>query len=239
MLMPLDTIIETAGNAKAVNIVKQVTEQREYQTKVFLVGPEGSGKTTIMRARQLDRDLLSTKSVVYRPCKELPEALRADVYDGYLEELGNCNVLLLDDFEGFWADDELGPLMCKLLLQERNRQGGDTIISSRKPLSDYDLGMFEGLFDDFVEVEIAPIEGEDLVSYIKTVQEQYRDETKSPVLSDEAIEYLAHGFDQTLETKRRAVYYLMLAYEGTPGEILSEQFVRAATEDILGELLSD
>lgn len=230
MMMPLDTLVIAEGNERAVRFVTDVTQEHEHPVKVFLVGPAESGKTMLLRARQLDRDLLSTKTVLYRPCRELPEALRADVYDGYLEELGETDVLLLDDFDGFFEDKEIGPVMCKLLLQERARKGNDTIVSARKSLDEYDLSAFGGVFDDFVEVEMVPLAGDLLVAYAKKVYEQYRDEAKSPVLSEEALLYVANEFDASLEMKRRGIYYLMNGYAGEPGAELSKEFVRDALE---------
>lgn len=228
MMMPLDALVVTEGNEKAVRFITDITQEHDHPVKIFLVGPSESGKTMLMRARQLDKDLLSTKSVLYRPCKELPEALRADVYDGYLNELGETDVLLLDDLEGFFEDEEIGPMMCKLLLQERDRKGNDTVISSRKPLDECNSGVLAGVFDDFVEVEMASLAGGSLLAYVKRVYEQYRDEEKSPVLSEEALSYLAFEFDASLEMKRRGVFYLMNGYAGEPGAELSRAFVQEA-----------
>lgn len=237
MMLPFDAVVITEGNKEAVRAVADITQAHESPVNVFLVGPEASGKTMLMRARQLDKDLLSTKTVVYRPCKELPEALRADVYDGYLEELAEADVLLLDDFEGFYEDKEIGPMMCKLLLQERARRGGDTVISSRKPLDAHDLSFFEGLLDRFVEVSMAPLAEGNAEAYVQKVYAQYRDEEKSPVLSEESLAYLAHDLDASLEMKRRALYYLMMGYEGEPGSELSRDFVKEALEASWSKLL--
>lgn len=237
MMLPLDAIVVTEGNKRAVEVITDITQEHEYPVNVFLVGLEESGKTMLLRARQTDKDLLSTKTVLYRPCKELPEALRADVYDGYLEELAEVDVLLLDDFEGFLADEEIGPMMCKLLLQERARRGGSTVISSRMPLEQHDLTLFEGLFDDFTEIEMLSLGEGEALAYVQRVYEQYRDEETSPVLADEALSYVAFDLDASLEMKRRALYYLMKGYAGEPGSELSREFVKGALEEAWGKLL--
>ena len=178
------------------------------------MGPKESGKTTLVRGRQLDKDLLSTKKVLYRPCSELPEAMRAEVYDGYFEDLGTYEVLFLDDFEGFFDDPEMGPMMCKLLLGERLKRRLDTVITSTKPLSEYDLSDFGGMLGDFEEVTMEALD--------------YTEEGKSPVLSPEAIAYIAHDLGQTPTMIRKATHFLMTQYEGEPGAELSSAFVEQA-----------
>ncbi|MEE0146295.1 MAG: hypothetical protein UEP80_07990, partial [Senegalimassilia anaerobia] len=81
MRMPLDEFVKTDGNREAFERIANITQPHDKPEKIFLVGPKESGKTTLVRGRQLDKDLLSTKKVLYRPCSELPEAMRAEVYD--------------------------------------------------------------------------------------------------------------------------------------------------------------
>ena len=181
--------------------------------KIFLVGPKESGKTTLVRGRQLDKDLLSTKKVLYRPCSELPEAMRAEVYDGYFEDLGTYEVLFLDDFEGFFDDPEMGPMMCKLLLGERLKRRLDTVITSTKPLSEYDLSDFGGMLGDFEEVTMEALDDAGLEEYVRGLVEDYTEEGKSPVLSPEAIAYIAHDLGQTPTMIRKATHFLMTQYE--------------------------
>lgn len=224
----LEELVRTDGNRAAIERIEAVTQAHDKPEKIFLVGPHGSGKTEIVRSRFLEKDFLSTKQVLYRPCKELPEALRANVYDGYLEDLAAKDVLFLDDFEGFYEDAELGPEMCKLLLQERNRRGLDTVITASKPLAELDLAQFGGVLDDFDEVFVEPLEGAAMVDYVLMLQESFTVEGESPVLSDEAVEYLAHDFPEDKEMLRKAIHFLMTKYQGEPGEALSRHFVEEA-----------
>ena len=228
MRMPLDELVKTDGNREAFDRVIDITEKHDKPEKLFLVGPKESGKTTLLRARQLDKDLLSTKRVLYRPCAELPEAMRAEVYDGFFEDLGTYEVLFLDDFEGFFEDAELGPMMCKLLLGERAQHGLDTVITSTKPLSEYDLSEFGGMLDDFEEVSIEALDADGLVTYVQGLVEDYTEEGKSPVLAPEAIEYIARDLGQTPTMIRKATHFLMTQYEGEPGAELSRDFVEQA-----------
>ncbi len=225
MNTPLDTLVKTEGNREAFDKVIAITQVHEKPEKLFLVGPEQSGKTALLRARQLDKDLLSTKRVLYRPCAELAEAMRANVYDGFFEELGTHEVLFLDDFDGFFEDLELGPRICQLLMRERDRLKLDTVISARKPLAEYDLSAFEGALDGFEEVTVEALEGEALVEYVSVLQEEFSEEGKSPVLAEEAIAYIAHDLDANPEMMKKAVHFLMTQYEGEPGEVLSRDFV--------------
>ena len=96
MRMPLDEFVKTDGNREAFERIANITQPHDKPEKIFLVGPKESGKTTLVRGRQLDKDLLSTKKVLYRPCSELPEAMRAEVYDGYFEDLGTYGAVLFD-----------------------------------------------------------------------------------------------------------------------------------------------
>lgn len=228
MKLPLDAIIMTDGNRAAFQRIVDITQDHDEPVRLFLVGPKESGKTTALMARQMDKDLLSTKKVLYRPCSELPEAMRANVYDGYFEDLGSHDVLLLDDFEGFFEDAEMGPMLCKLLLQERARQGLDTVISAEKPLSEFDLSEFGGMLDDFEEVAVEPLSGDALVAYVAELQDTYREEGKSPVLSAEAIAYIAHDLGEPPSMMRKAVHFLMDKYEGEPGRELSREDVERA-----------
>lgn len=226
--LPMELLIRTDANKDAIERIQNITQPHDVPELLFLVGPEESGKTEIMRSRELEKDLLSTKKTLYRPCRELPEALRANVYDGYLEELGNVDVLFLDDFEGFFEDEELGPEMCKLLLRTRYLQGLDTVVSSRKPLSEYDLSGFGSTFDDFQEITVERLEGEGQLEYIKMLDELYFNEESSPILSEEALRFMAFELNETMELKRRAMHYLHTKYQGEPGEVLSRDFVEAA-----------
>lgn len=228
MKTPLDALVKTDGNREAFDRIINITQTHEKPEKLFLVGPEQSGKTTVIRARQLDKDLLSTKRVLYRPCAELAEAMRANVYDGFFEDLGTFEVLCLDDFDGFYEDMELGPKLCQLMLQERNRHGLDTVITSRKPLSEFDLTPFEGALDGFEEIQIEALEGDGLVAYVKGLQEEYTEEGKTPVLSEEALLYVAQDMNETPERLRRAMHFLITQYEGEPGVELSRDFVEKA-----------
>ena len=228
MRMPLDEFVKTDGNREAFERIANITQPHDKPEKIFLVGPKESGKTTLVRGRQLDKDLLSTKKVLYRPCSELPEAMRAEVYDGYFEDLGTYEVLFLDDFEGFFDDPEMGPMMCKLLLGERLKRRLDTVITSTKPLSEYDLSDFGGMLGDFEEVTMEALDDAGLEEYVRGLVEDYTEEVKSPVLSPEAIAYIAHDLGQTPTMIRKATHFLMTQYEGEPGAELSSAFVEQA-----------
>lgn len=228
MKLPMELLIRTEGNEEAIERIEAITQVHEEPELLFLVGPEESGKTEIMRSRELEKDLLSTKKTLYRPCRELPEALKANVYDGYLEELAEVDVLFLDDFEGFFEDDEIGPEMCMLLLRERRRKGLDTVISSRKPLCEFDLSRFQGMLDGFQELRIRHLQGDEMLEYVKMLDELYFDAESSPVLSDEALRYVAFDLDESMEMKRKAMHYLHTKYQGEQGEELSRSFVEAA-----------
>lgn len=225
----MDAFVQIDGNRDAYLRVAAITQKHDRPERLFLVGPEQSGKTSLVRARQLDKDLLSDKRVLYRPCAELAEAMRANVYDGYLEDLGTFEVLFLDDFEGFYEDPELGPKMCELLLKERDRLGLDTVITAKCPLASFDLALFGGALEGFEEIAMEPLDREGMLRFVQGLAEDYADPETSPRLSDEALEYIAWEMEDELpEMKRKAVHYLLTQYEGEAGETLSRSFVEQA-----------
>ena len=96
MRTPLDALIITDGNREGFQRVIDCTHADEQQL-LFIVGEKGTGKTTLLRARQLEKDLLSTKHVTYKPCAQIVDAIHACAFDEDLDALGTTNVLLLDD----------------------------------------------------------------------------------------------------------------------------------------------
>lgn len=230
MRSPLDAMIFSDGNREGFKRVIEVTHAEEPQ-RIFLVGPAGSGKTTLLRARQLEKDLLSTKHVTYRECSDIIDAIRAGAFDEDMDALATTNVLLLDDFEGFIGDAELGAYPAQLLLEERGRRGFDTVITSRKPKSEFaDLGDIAKVLDTFEEIHIEALEGDDLVALVESFIESYEDIETAPKLSLEAVNYIVNDLDVPIHAKANAVDFLMTKYEGEPGAELSADDVKRALE---------
>lgn len=226
MRTPLDALIKTDGNREAFDRVISITETHEKPQKLFIVGPEDSGKTILLRARAMEKDLLSSKRVSYRPAWEMVSALRNNAWDGFFEEIGSFEVLFIDDFEEFFTDSEVGPMLCKLLLQERDQLGLDTVIASRAPLEDIDLKDFEGCLDDFETLEVALLDKEGRYELAYELEEAYRIEGKSPSLGEGVLEYIANELAESTSDIRSIMQHLMTNIIATENEVLDKDDVK-------------
>lgn len=239
MALSLSQFVVSDGNRKAYELVKDITKKQEGQIRAFIVGPEGSGKTALVRARWSDRDLLSPKKTTYIACKEVVSIIRNSIngvypeesgMDKFINDLATCDVLFLDDIDGFWEDKEMGPETGKLLLNARNAAKLDTVITSRKPLGSYVLKGYGDALNGFVQVDIDPYDPGDLVGYVKEQQERFKTDA-SPALSDDAIDFIANEMGETPERISRIVEFFMtqLGDEVAAGQILDREFVKEAT----------
>lgn len=227
MRLPTESIVIDEANREAMRRVIDVTRERERPQRLLVVGPHGSGKTMALKARKLERDLLSPKKVMYCTCAELPKAMREGVSDVFLDDLGSVDVLLLDDLEGFFEDAEVGPVMCKLLLEEREKLGLDTVVTARALPDADELDLLGGVLDSFEQLSIAPLAPNGRVELVRMLCEDYSVDA-SPVLDDDAVEYVANDLDESLEAVESAVHYLMTQYHGKPQETISRNVVEKA-----------
>ena len=226
MRTPLDALIITDGNREGFQRVIDCTHADEQQL-LFIVGEKGTGKTTLLRARQLEKDLLSTKHVTYKPCAQIVDAIHACAFDEDLDALGTTNVLLLDDIEGFLEDEQLGAPTAHCLLKERIERGFDTVITSTKKIEE--LGEIGELADDLAKFEqfvVEPIDDEAMLTLIQSLVDSYADLESAPKLTDEAVRYIAHDLNVNTTMKAKAIDFLMTQYQGEAGETLSLNAVK-------------
>ena len=118
-------------------------------------------------------------------------AIRMDAPDKFFEEIGSVPVLLVDDFQDFFADEEAGPLLCKLMVTERDRLGLDTVFASDAPLSSFDLAAFEGALDGFEELAAEPLDEAGRRAFVLAMRDTFAEEGKAPALADDTVAYLA------------------------------------------------
>ena len=203
--------------------------------RIFLVGPAGSGKTILLRARSAEPDLLSTKKMLYRLCAEPARAIRAGVADKFFDQLGSVGVLFLDDFDGLYEDIEVSGMLMPLLMEERNREGLTTVITARKPLSEYDTTAFGKAFEGFEEVRIEPLDADAMPAYVDSLIESYSDPDKDVKLTDEAVAHLTGDNGATLNQIRMAVRALLRERKGEDGDELGVDDVKAALEQAAQE----
>ncbi len=224
----LDELVVTDANRCAFERVINITQVNDTPVMLYIYGPKGSGKTFALQARFFDKDFLSKRKVVFTHSVELITAFQLDLGDELLNDAGAADVLLLDAFDLFFESGDIGPLLCKLLLQEREKHDLSTVITGRRPLSSYDLSSFEGALDSFEEVGIAPLNREDFEQLALKVQSTCRKGREVPRLSDAAIAFIANEHAQSLCDVRNSVWYLLTAAGFKGGHVIDEFEVRAA-----------
>ena len=198
------------GNREAYDAILGVTQPHDAPQNIFIYGPKGSGKTSLMRARAFERDLLSEKKCKLHAATEMIVALKLDAADFFFEEIGSVDVLLVDDFEGFVSDSQIGPMFCRLMLQERARLDLDTVISSEKPLGAFDLSGFGDDIKSFREIRIEPLEKSDYIELASKLSGCYANE-KTPILGQDAVDFIALQFSDSIDDVYNSIRFLLQA----------------------------
>ncbi len=231
MRTALDDIVITDGNREAYETILALTQDHDEPVKMFVYGPIGAGKSTIVQARGRTKDMLSKRKVMFCNAAELVLAVTLEeVSDEYLEKVGSADVLLIDGFEDFFKNLPTGPLLCRLLITERNKHGFDTVLFSDLPLSEFDLSALEGVLDDFVQVSVEPLDADGFVLLAHNVQATLREgkEDTAPLLADDALEYLARDYAEKGDDIRNALRYLIAVAGFEDGTVIDLATVKEA-----------
>ena len=225
----VDEILITDGNREAFELVVGVAQNQGEPINAYIYGDPGSGKTFALQTRALDKDLLSTKHIVFSHAAELMTAIQLDSGDRILEKVGSADILLLDSFDVFFNDIPSGPLLCKLLLIERQSHGLSTVIAGEKPLNDYDLSLLGGVMDSFEEYRVEPLRRDDYLDLAKKIQEVCTYGKDNPaVLSSEALDYLAFEFAETPKDIRSALRFLLTVADYPSGTVIDVEALKNA-----------
>lgn len=226
----LDGIVVADENREAFDRIIGITQKaHDAQVLLFMFGPHESGKTAVLRARGTTRDLLSTRSVIVTHAQELISAIKFGTSEKLLDGAGSADVLLLDDFDVFFGDDDFSLDVCRLLLTERNSKGLDTIIAARRPKAEYESERLGGVLAAYEEVEVLPLGEQGRIEYARRVEEELRDRGDSTILlSSEALDFVANEFARDVEEICFAVQFLLTKAEF--GEEDSEVTLEQAKE---------
>ena len=208
----IDEIVITDGNREAFETVLEITADHDEPVRMFVWGPVGSGKSTVLQARGREKDLLSKKGVMFCNAAELMLAVTLeDVSEDYLNKAGSIEVLLIDGFEDFFSKNggEFGPELCRLLLGERNRLGLETVLFSNVALDEVDVSKLGDALDGYRIVAVELLDEAGRLEFAHKVMDSLRTDEAKPIVTDEGLEYIAGPFAQEVGDIRNALRYLI------------------------------
>lgn len=220
----MDEMVITDGNREAFEAILSIGRDASGARRLFVWGPKGSGKSTVASARGREKDLLSTKRIISCHAQEIAAVLKSGVNEGFLDEIGDVDILLIDGFDTFFTGDALGSEIARLLLSARNARGLATVVISDAPRSALDAAALGEALDGYEELEVRPLDADGLVAFAKRLQEglvKGRDD--APVLTDDALRFIALDFAQSPDDIRNAVRFLLTKTEEAPGSLISAE----------------
>ena len=216
-----DEIVITDGNREAFERIWHITDAHEGMVSLFIWGPSGSGKSTIAHARGRERDLLSTRRVISCHAAELRASLESGVNDGFLDAVGEADALILDGFESLFCDG-VGQELARLLLTERNRRGLDTVVISDVALFDLDLADARDALVGYEIIEVEPLDEEGFELFAHRVHDRLQSgRDDAPIISDEALSFIAGPFRESPDDIRNAVRYLVTRSGEEAGSVIT------------------
>ena len=230
MKFPVSELVITSDNEETAKRLINVTQVHDCPELLYLSGPASSGKSTFMEARGTDKDLLSTKRALYCHAAEIMAMLSIDNEnaDNFLNRVGEVEVLLIDDVEDFLKND-VGAQACKLLIDNRTKQGLDTVVASRISLSELD-GRLQSILSGFEEISLAPLDEKGAAVLAKTYADHFtraKGEENVNAMADETFSYLGKRFCDSLKDMASAVEYLVVVAELPKGELVFPEKARS------------
>ncbi len=223
----LDEIVVTEGNREAFEAILSIGRGPSTPQRLFVWGPKGSGKSSVAYARGREKDLLSTRRIISCHAQEVMASLASGVNDGFLDEIGEVDILLLDGFESLFAAPDAGPSLARLLLGTRNAKGLSTVVISDIPLAEVNGPELEGVLDGFRQIAVEPLDRDGWVEFARRVQDTVQGgRDGAPTLSDDALAFIATGFAQNPEDIRNAIRYLLTRTEEPEGSMLGAERAR-------------
>ena len=217
MRFQISELVVTPENQETAKRLIGITQVHDCPELLYLTGPAASGKSVFLEARGTEKDLLSTKKVMYCHASEILAMLSIgnENADNFLNRVGEVDVLLIDDVEDFLKNEAVGAQACKLLIESRGKQGLDTVVASRTPLFELD-DCLKNVFSSFEEISMTPLDEEGAAALAKSYADHFaRAKGKESVnaLADETIAFLGKKYRDSLKDMASAVEYLVAVAE--------------------------
>lgn len=230
MASTLDEIVITDGNRQAFETILSIGREHEGFVELFVWGPPGTGKSTVVHARGRERDLLAPRRIVSCHAGEIVAVLQSGANDEFLNRIGEADVLLLDGVDRFVDAGELGAEICRLLLAQRKRAGLDTVAVSDVPLEEIASEKIREALADFSAVEVKPLDAQGLRQFAERIQNSFVGKSADIAhLNDDVLDFIAQDFAQDAADVRNALRFLFTE--------ISEEERGAITREKVAELL--
>lgn len=210
MASMLDEIVITDGNRQAFEAILSIGREHDGPVELFVWGPSGTGKSTIVQARGRERDLLAPRRIVSCHAGEIVAVLQSGANDEFLNKIGEADVLLLDGVDCFADEGDLGPEICRLLLAQRRKLGLDTVVVSDVPMEDIPSEKIRETLSGFSSVEVKPLNAQGLRQFAERIQESLVGKSTDAIrLQEDVLDYVALDFAQNPADVRNALRFLL------------------------------
>ncbi len=212
--MPLiEEFVPTDANRELFNRVMRVTQEPD-PVRMFIYGPQGSGKTTLAQMRGRERDLLSNKEVMFCHVDELASFLSiGEVGEQFLERVGLVDILLLDGFERCLEGDRVRLRLIELLLNERLKKDLSTVIFSSLNLDRVPDGELADLLRDYEQWNLTPLDEAGCLQLTHVVYEALRNSAqqgqRANSLTEGALDYIATSYSSDLSKLKSTLRFLV------------------------------
>lgn len=225
MRFQVSELVVAPENQETAKRLIGITQVHDCPELLYLTGPANSGKSVFLEASGTEKDLLSTKKVMYCHASEILAMLSIgnENADNFLNRVGEVDVLLIDDVEDFLKNEAVGAQACKLLIESRGKQGLDTVVASRIPLLELD-GHLRSVFSNFEEIIMAPLNEEGAAALAKSYANHFtraKDKENVNTLADETFAYLGKKYCCSLKDMAPAIEYLVAVAELPKDKLVS------------------
>lgn len=220
-------------NEAAHEALKDLAFAKDGPSCVAITGPRWSGKSTLIHECAESIEEKDPSLVFVCTGADIAMAISMDADDSFFERLGSSSVLIVDNYD-LLLRSESGPQMTKLMLEERSKNGGRTVVVLNEDLeqccSEDSLGEMRAVFARFAFFDLVPLDAAGRRGYVRWMEDVYRCDA-SPALDDGAVCFLAERSDSTFRDIENEVAFLMTGTDLEPGALVDESLARRLLEE--------